>query len=101
MNGRDEADTMVVSDPRTPEERLRSIIEQIPAVAYVAATDSASTTLFVSPQIEELLGVSPADFLANRAPPSPQYAEAAKALVHPEPGHRLQGLRRSLRTAES
>lgn len=34
----------------------------------------------------------PADFLANRAPPSPEYAEAAKALVNPEPGRRLQGL---------
>ena len=34
----------------------------------------------------------PADFLANRAPPSPEYAEAAKALVNPEPGRRQQGL---------
>ena len=34
----------------------------------------------------------PADFLANQALPSPQYAEAARALVTPEPGLRLEGL---------
>jgi hypothetical protein len=33
----------------------------------------------------------PADFLTNQATPSPQYTQAASALVTTEPGHRLYG----------
>lgn len=38
------------------EERYRSLVEQIPAVVYA---DEGMTTHYVSPQIEEILGVTP------------------------------------------
>ncbi|MDD5556422.1 MAG: PAS domain S-box protein [bacterium] len=37
--------------------RYRALVEQIPAITYIAALDEASTTLFVSPQIR-LLGLT-------------------------------------------
>ena len=47
------------------EARYRTLVEQIPAITYIAALDEASTTLYVSPQIETILGFSPAEYQAN------------------------------------
>jgi two-component system sensor kinase FixL len=47
------------------EAKYRSLIEQIPAVTYTAALDEYASTLFVSPQIEELLGFSPEEWLTD------------------------------------
>jgi PAS domain S-box-containing protein len=44
------------------EVKYRTLVEQIPAVTYVAALDRASTTLYVSPQIETLIGFSQAEY---------------------------------------
>jgi len=38
------------------ENRYRSLVETIPAVTYVDRVDALSTTIFVSPQIEAMLG---------------------------------------------
>ena len=38
------------------ENRYRSLVETIPAVTYVDRVDALSTTVFVSPQIEAMLG---------------------------------------------
>jgi PAS domain S-box-containing protein len=43
---------------RESEAKYRMLVEQVPAITYTAALDEASTTLYVSPQIETLLGVS-------------------------------------------
>ena len=40
----------------TAEERLRRLVEHLPAITYVQALDAAQTTLYVSPQIEASLG---------------------------------------------
>jgi PAS domain S-box-containing protein len=40
------------------EANYRTLIEQIPAVTYTAALDKASTTTYVSPQIQQVLGFS-------------------------------------------
>jgi PAS domain S-box-containing protein len=40
------------------EAKYRTLVEQIPAVTYIAALDKASTTLYISPQIETLIGFS-------------------------------------------
>jgi PAS domain S-box-containing protein len=48
------------------EARYRTLVEQIPAVTYIAALDAQSTTLFVSPQIKELIGFSPEEYTADR-----------------------------------
>ena len=44
------------------EQKYRSLVEQIPAVVY---SDDGQFTNYVSPQIEEILGVRPADYLAD------------------------------------
>jgi PAS domain S-box-containing protein len=41
------------------ESRYRSLVETIPAVTYVDLVDELSTTVYVSPQIESMLGYTP------------------------------------------
>ena len=41
------------------EHRYRALVEQMPAVTYVDAVDDQSTTIYISPQIEPLIGYSP------------------------------------------
>ncbi|MGB2862023.1 MAG: PAS domain S-box protein [Sedimentisphaerales bacterium] len=41
---------------RESEARYRTLVEQLPAVTYMASLDEASTTLYISPQIEDLIG---------------------------------------------
>ncbi|MHC4915179.1 MAG: PAS domain S-box protein [Planctomycetota bacterium] len=66
---------------RESESRHRVLIEHIPAVTYTAAIDEASTTLFVSPQIEEMLGVLPEDYAAD--------PDLWRKLLHPEDRERV------------
>jgi PAS domain S-box-containing protein len=47
---------------RRAEAQYRALVEQIPAVTYTAALDEASTTLYVSPQIESILGFYTDDY---------------------------------------
>ena len=47
------------------EIKYRTLVEHIPAITYIAALDESSTTLYVSPQIETILGISPADYKAD------------------------------------
>jgi len=44
------------------EAHYRTLIEQLPVVIYLAALDDENTRLYVSPQIERMLGLSPEDF---------------------------------------
>jgi PAS domain S-box-containing protein len=50
---------------RESELRCRTLVGQIPAVTYTAAVDDAGTILFVSPQIQEIIGFSPAQWADN------------------------------------
>ncbi len=50
---------------RRAEAQYRALVEQIPAITYTAALDDASTTLYISPQIESILGYSPEDYRAD------------------------------------
>ncbi|NWF39297.1 diguanylate cyclase [Mariprofundus sp. NF] len=43
----------------------RTLVEQIPAITYIATLDR-TRILFVSPQVEDILGYSQDDFLANQ-----------------------------------
>lgn len=47
------------------EARYRSVVEQLPAVIYVAATDEEGSTIYISPQIEALLGFTQVEWLAD------------------------------------
>jgi two-component system sensor histidine kinase UhpB len=53
---------------RAAEARYRRLVEQIPAIVYAwGATDKLDTfaELYVSPQIEQILGFAPEEWLAN------------------------------------
>jgi PAS domain S-box-containing protein len=50
---------------RQSEAKYRTLVEQIPAVTYTAALDEGSSTLYVSPQIETLIGFSQAEYAAD------------------------------------
>ena len=50
---------------RESETKYRTLVEEIPAITYIAALDEASTTLYFSPQIESMLGLTPADYRAD------------------------------------
>ncbi|TFH65206.1 MAG: PAS domain S-box protein, partial [Candidatus Zixiibacteriota bacterium] len=47
------------------ESRFRSLVEGIPALTYTAALDATSTTTYISPQIENLLGYTPDEYITN------------------------------------
>ena len=52
---------------RKAEIRYRTLVEGIPAVTYSAALDELRTTLYISPQLDEVLGFSPKEWLADAA----------------------------------
>jgi PAS domain S-box-containing protein len=50
---------------RKMEARYRTLVEGIPAVTFMAALDEGVNELYVSPQIEELLGFTQREWLEN------------------------------------
>jgi PAS domain S-box-containing protein len=61
---------------REAETRYRTLVEQIPAITFVAALDEVSSTIYVSPQAENMLGAAPEEWLAD--------PELFAKLLHPE-----------------
>ena len=61
---------------RESEEKYRALVEQLPAVTFTISLDEARGLLYISPQIEALLGISPREFLAD--------ADLWKRRVHPD-----------------
>jgi PAS domain S-box-containing protein len=51
---------------RESEMRYRALVEHMPAITYIAPLDDASTTLYVSAQIEAVLGFSQDEWMADR-----------------------------------
>ncbi len=50
---------------RSAENRYRTLVERLPAVTYVAELGACGRWHYVSPQIESMLGFSPADWLSD------------------------------------
>ena len=48
---------------RASEAKYRTLIEQLPAVVYLDVLDGKGTSLFVSPKLEEILGVTAEEWL--------------------------------------
>jgi PAS domain S-box-containing protein len=61
---------------RESEQKYRLLVEQLPAITYTAALDEASTTLYVSPQVQQILGVSPDNYKAD--------PDLWRKLLHPD-----------------
>jgi PAS domain S-box-containing protein len=49
------------------ESRYRTLVERLPAITYIAELGACGRWHYVSPQIESMLGFSPADWLSNPA----------------------------------
>jgi diguanylate cyclase (GGDEF)-like protein/PAS domain S-box-containing protein len=49
-------------DPDTTGGKYRTIVEEMPAVSYTAVADEGMRTLYVSPQIKDMLGISPTEW---------------------------------------
>jgi diguanylate cyclase (GGDEF)-like protein/PAS domain S-box-containing protein len=46
-------------------DRYRSIVEHIPVVTYIDALDDAASTIYMSPQVETLLGYGPDEWMSD------------------------------------
>jgi diguanylate cyclase (GGDEF)-like protein/PAS domain S-box-containing protein len=49
----------------TPEARYRALVEHIPAVTYIDAVDEVSSAVYMSPQVERMLGYAPEEWLVD------------------------------------
>lgn len=48
---------------RRAEASFRTLVEQVPAVIYVDNTDEVSSAVYISPQVETMLGYAPEEWL--------------------------------------
>jgi diguanylate cyclase (GGDEF)-like protein/PAS domain S-box-containing protein len=63
-------------DVRLHEERYRSMVENGPAITYIDAVDDTASTLYISPQVERILGYSQQDWRDD--------AELWPRILHPD-----------------
>jgi PAS domain S-box-containing protein len=78
---------------RQAEIKYRTLIEQVPAITYTGSVELTDVPIFVSPQLETLLGFTPQEWLAQ-----PQLWEQQ---IHPDDQARvLAANRRSRATGE-
>ena len=75
------------------EARYRALIEQIPAISFLAPLDGSTSELYVSPQIETMLGFTAEEWLGN---PILWYSQ-----LHPDDQERWQaGFARTINNGE-
>lgn len=63
------------------EARYRALVEQIPAIVYTDSAEQVGQTLYISPQIQTLLGYSPEEWINNN--------EFWLEIMHPEDRERV------------
>jgi PAS domain S-box-containing protein len=51
---------------REAEQKYRTLVEQIPAVTYIDLADDLGTSVYTSPQIENMLGYTPEEWQENK-----------------------------------
>jgi PAS domain S-box-containing protein len=66
---------------RLAESRYRSLVEQLPLVVYIDALDEDSSAIYMSPQIEAMLGYTVDEWLSDR--------ELFKKLLHEDDRERV------------
>ena len=67
---------------RFSEAKYRTLVEHIPAITYIVSLTAGLDTLYISPQIEALLGFSPAEWRADNL-------EIWKRQIHPDDRERV------------
>ena len=65
-----------VTELKKAERQYRSLVEQLPAVTYMVQLGAPGRTVYISPQIEAMLGVSPQAWMADPG--------LWKRVIHPE-----------------
>jgi PAS domain S-box-containing protein len=65
----------------TSEAKYRNLVEQIPAIVYIVALDNIYSSIYISPQIETILGFSPEEWQADE--------EMYKNHIHPDDRDRV------------
>lgn len=50
---------------RESEAKYRTLVEHVPAITYIAALDYIGTAIYISPQIERLLGFSQDEYISD------------------------------------
>ncbi|MBA3737081.1 MAG: PAS domain-containing protein [Actinobacteria bacterium] len=74
------------------ERRYRSLVEQLPAVTYMDTADEEMTSIYVSPQVETILGLSADAFVTDGA---------WSAHLHPDDREQaVQSLRDAIRAGD-
>ena len=71
------------SQLRLSESQFQGLVEHLPAVIYVDPPDQNSPTIYVSPRIRDILGVTPEEYLTD-----PYYW---RNHLHPEDRERAEG----------
>jgi PAS domain S-box-containing protein len=68
---------LVEDDRRSAEERIRAVVERLPAIVYLEAIEESPAEqrplLYVSPQLEAILGFTAPEWLANPAARSDRF----------------------------
>jgi PAS domain S-box-containing protein len=87
---RDLTDIVRAEEEKTAAEaRYRSLVENIPLVTYMNSVEAPFTSLYMSPQVESLLGYTPEEWAAS--------PEIARDSVHPDDRLRVAALAREAR----
>jgi len=87
---RDLTEIVRAEEERTAAQaRYRSLVENIPLVTYMNSIEAPFTSLYMSPQIEPLLGYTPEEWAAR--------PELASEAIHPDDRQRVEALARAAR----
>jgi len=79
----------ILESLRTADLRFRSLIENIPLVTYMNSVEEPFTSIYMSPQVEGLIGYTPEEWA--------QRPELAVDGIHPDDRVRVQALAREAR----
>jgi PAS domain S-box-containing protein len=74
-------DVTSVKAQEEAERRYRNLVEQLPLVTYIDEPTATASSIYVSPQVEDLLGYSPDEWLGDR--------EFFPKVLHPDDRERV------------
>jgi PAS domain S-box-containing protein len=84
---------------REAEQKYRTLVEQIPAVTYIDLADDLGTSVYTSPQIEQMLGYTPGSGTRTSCGPSASIQTIGSGCWQPTNASRLVVSRSVMNTA--
>ena len=66
---------------REAETKYRTLVENMPAIVYIDLADEPHNTIYINPQVQEMLGYSPEDWIAK--------PDLCNDIIHPEDSERM------------